>query len=177
MRGMWTTFLTWLRDNQIGDLTGLVGLAISLLGFAATLFGVYRSKAAAERAEQAARAAKESIRFFETVVDFSAAIAMLEDIKRGHRQEQWLLLLDRYAAIRKVLVTLKAANADLSAEQRTAIQSALTNIAAIERAVEAGLNDKESLRSARFNRIISQDIDSLLTVLVEIKIAKTGVNL
>jgi len=113
---MWSTFLLWLRDNQIGDLTGVVGLVLSLFGFAATLIGVSRSKTAAERAEQAARSTRESIRHFETVVDFSGVIAMLEDIKRGHRQEQWPQLLDRYAAIRKVLVTLKATNVDLSAE-------------------------------------------------------------
>ena len=172
---MWATFFAWLRDNQVGDLTGLAGLAISLFGFAATLVGVYRSKAAAERAEQAARAARESIRFFETVVDFTAAIAMLEDIKRGHRQEQWGLLLDRYAAIRKVLVTLNTANADLTVEQRTAVRSALTNISAIERKVESELSEPTGLRSARFNRVVSRDIDRLQSVLVEIKIARTGV--
>ncbi|MCJ2091438.1 hypothetical protein MKK67_02780 [Methylobacterium sp. J-072] len=171
---MWPTFLAWLRDNQIGDLTGVIGLAISLFGFAATLVGVYKSKTAAERAEQAARSTRESIRFFETVVDFSGVIAMLEDIKRGHRQEQWLLLLDRYAAIRKVLVTLRAANVDLSADQQSVIQSALANISIIERDVEAGLNDPSSLQSAHFNQIVSQDIDRLLTVLVEIKSAQTG---
>ena len=171
---MWPTFLAWLRDNQIGDLTGLIGLAVSLVGFVATLIGVSRSKTAAERAEQAARSARESIRYFETVVDFSGVIAMLEDIKRGHRQQQWPQLLDRYAAIRKVLVTLKAANVDLSVDQRSVIQSALTNISAIEQDVEAGLQDPVSLGFAQFNQIVSQDIDRLLTVLVQIKGAQTG---
>lgn len=171
---MWAAFLTWLKDNQIGDLTGLLGLAISLIGFAATLIGVFRSKAAAERAEQAARSARESIRLFETIVDFSAAIAMLEDIKRGHRQGQWLQLLERYAAIRKVLVTLRAGTIGLTASQRTAVQATLTNLAAIETAVEESLDDPETLRSASFNRTVSQDIDRLLGVLIEIKNAQAG---
>lgn len=171
---MWSTFLAWLRDNQIGDLTGLMGLALSVSGFAATLVGVHRSKSASERAEQAAHATRESIRAFETVGDFSGVIAMLEDIKRGHRQGQWPQMLERYAAIRKVLVTLKAANVELSADQQSVIQLALTNISAIEQDVEAGLKDPDGLWSAQFNQVVSQDIDRLLAVLVEIKGAQTG---
>lgn len=171
---MWSSFLAWLRDNQIGDLTGVIGLAISVFGFAATLVGVYKSKTAAERAEQAAKSVRESIRFFETVVDLSGVIAMLEDIKRGQRQEQWLLLLDRYAAIRKVLVTLRSANIDLTPEQQSVIQAALINISAIEHTVETGLKDPERLQSARFNRVVSREIDRLQTVLVEIKNSQTG---
>lgn len=171
---MWSNFLAWLRDNQIGDLTGLIGLVLSLFGFAVTLVGVYRSKTAAERAERAARSARESIRLFETVVDFSGVITMLEDIKRGHRQEQWPQLLDRYAAIRKLLVTLKAANVDLSVEQRSEIQLALTNISDIESTVESGLSDPEGLRFEHFNQIVSQDIDRLQSILVAIKGAGAG---
>jgi len=51
---------------------------------------------------------------------------------------------------------------------------ALTNISAIECDVEAGLKDPENLRSAQFNQIVSQDIDRLLTVLVQIKSAQSG---
>ena len=171
---MWSFFLAWLRDNQIGDLPGIFGLFITLLGFAGTLIQVYRAKAASERAEQAARSTRESIRHFETVVDFSGVIARLEDIKRNHRQEQWPLLLDRYAEIRKVLVTLKAANIDLNPDHRAGIQLALTNISAIESTVEAGLSNPESLQSEQFNQIVSQDIDRLQTILVEIKSASAG---
>lgn len=174
---MWATILAWLRDNQIGDLTGLAGLVLSVLGFAATLVGVYKSKNAAERAEAAARSTRESIRLFDLVVDFTAAIAMLEDIRRGHRQEQWGILLDRYAAIRKVLVTLNAANATLNAEQRVAVQSALANIATIEREVEEGLSGSDILQAARLNSIVSLDIDRLQAVLVEIKMARAEVRL
>lgn len=171
---MWSTFLAWLRDNQVGDLTGVIGLAITLFGFAATLAGVHKSKTAAERAELAARSTRDSIRHFETVVDFSGVIAMLEDVKRGHRQEQWSLMLDRYAAIRKVLVTLKAANVNLTAEQQSEIQLALTNISGIEETVEAGLSDPESLRPDQFNQIVSQDIDRLQAMLVDLKVASAG---
>lgn len=119
---MWLSFLNFLKDNQIGDLTGILGLFISFIGFSVTLIGVFKSKASSERAEKAAKSARDHIIFFDTVVDFTSAITILEEIKRHHRQEQWVLLLDRYSMIRKLLISLKASNVDLNDDQKTIIQ-------------------------------------------------------
>jgi hypothetical protein len=136
--------------------------------------GVFKSKNAAQRAEEASRQTRESIRLLDTVVDFSAAIAILEEIKRAHRQEQWVLLPDRYAAIRKLLILLRASNAELSNSQKSVIQGALTNLSDIERAVERGLVNPASLKPARFNAVLSTDVDNLLTVLAELKATRSG---
>jgi hypothetical protein len=163
-----------MEVNRIGDLSGIVGVAISLIGFAATVTGVVRSKRAAERAEEAARAAKDSIRMFDTVVDFAAAISVLEEIKRAHRQQQWPLLPDRYSTIRKTLISIRANGNDLSDDHKTVIQNALVNLSSIEKAVERGLEDPSSLKPARFNSLLSNDIDNLMTVLVQLKTTKVG---
>jgi hypothetical protein len=172
---LWAEFLSWLEANRVGDLTGIVGIAISLIGFGLTALGVMRSRRAAERAEEAARAARDSIQLFDTVVDFSAAISILEEIKRAHRHELWVLLPDRYAAIRKLLISLRTSNVDLSNDQKSAIQSVLVNLHDIERAVERGLQNPSNLKAAKFNSLLSDDIDNLVTVLAELKAAKTGV--
>jgi|SRR4051812_38574934 hypothetical protein len=167
-------FLRWAGDNHLGDLSGILGVLVSIIGFGVTLTGVLKSKRAAQRAEEASRQTRDSIRLLDAVVDFSSAIAILEEIKRAHRQQQWSVLPDRYAAIRKLLIALRATNSDLSDVQKAAIQTALANLTYVERAVERGLVNPASLKPTRFNAAISTDIDNLQAILVELKTTKSG---
>ena len=84
---IWRAFTEWVESNSVGDVASLVGVCISLIGFAVTLWNVRRSRTAAQRAEEAARKTRRSIRILESVYDFAAAISMLEEIKRLHREE------------------------------------------------------------------------------------------
>src|SRR6266849_960441 len=97
----------WLTIYHIGDLASIVGVAISVIGFIVTVWNVRRSKSAAERAEAAANEARSLVRGYQTIADFSAAIAIMEEIKRLHRTGQLDMLLDRYAALRKVLIGVR----------------------------------------------------------------------
>ena len=171
---MWSKFLDWLATNRIGDLSGVVGLCISVIGFLVTLVGVVRSRKSAEKAAKAAADARESIREFETVVEFAEAISLLEEIRRAHRQEQWALLPDRHAAIRKRLLSLKASRSQLSETHLAAVQNALVNITNIEQVVERGLQNSGTLRPARFNAILSGDVDDLFIALNQLKMSRAG---
>lgn len=168
-------FLHWLEVNRIGDLTGIGGIVISLVGFTFTVTGVVRSRSAAERAEQAAKETRQSIRLLDTVVEFSAAITALEEIKRLHREANWPLLPDRYAHIRKLLANLRTAKVDLSDTQKTVVQQALANLRQIEDLVERSLKNTNQLKPARFNMLISDDIENLLVVLNDLKAMTVGV--
>jgi hypothetical protein len=80
----------WLEQimqfaSQWGDLSSIVGLFLAIIGFGFTLWGVWRSKSAAEAARDAAQKAKDAIVHLQTIMDFSAAIIMMEEIKRLHR--------------------------------------------------------------------------------------------
>jgi hypothetical protein len=167
--GHWQSFLVWMEINRVGDLSGVMGIFISLIGFAVTLIGVVKSKSAAQRAEAAARATRDSINLLTTVVDFTFAISALEEIKRLHRAGQWVLLPDRYAALRKILVSLRNATVMLSNEQQASLQNALTNLYATETAVERALESGVALKAAKFNVVMSRDIDALLAALVELQ--------
>jgi hypothetical protein len=81
----WSAFLHWMEVQRIGDLSGVAGVLISIVGFTVTLWGVFKSKRAAQAAEEAARSTRDRIRLLDTAVDFSTAIAALEEIKRLHR--------------------------------------------------------------------------------------------
>ena len=170
----WQSFLEWMVTNHIGDLSGVVGILISIVGFVVTLIGVMKSKTAAQRAEVAAQATRDSIQLLNTVGDFSSAISALEEIKRLHRTAEWALLPDRYAALRKILVVLRNTNMVLSGEQQASLQNALTNLYAVETAVERALEGRVAIKAAKFNVVLSRDIDALLAALVELQNTHSG---
>jgi len=99
--------LNWIAENHVGDLASLAGVAISVGGFIVTVWNVRRTRSAAERAEAAANEARRVVRGYETVSEFSAAIAIMEEVKRLHRAGQIDMLLERYAALRKVLIGVR----------------------------------------------------------------------
>jgi hypothetical protein len=163
--------IDWIKASGVGDIASIAGVVISIIGFIFTLIGVSRSRKAAEDA-------RDQIHLFENIVDFSTAITTLEEIKRLHRQgNAWPILPDRYANIRKLLIQLRSSTTRMNDEQKIVIQSALANLAEIEKQVERALADKTELKANRLNLIISSDVDGLLTVLNQLKNQPTGVPL
>lgn len=166
---MWANFLLWVKDNQIGDLAGIAGVFISVIGFIAILGGVFKTKSAAQSAEAAARSTRDSIKLFESVVDFSATIAALEEVKRLQRQNAWSLLPDRYSAIRKLLISFRESTEGLSVTQMSQIQEAIVNFRAIESKIDRSQGTPAQLNAAKINSILSEQIDGLLVILNQIK--------
>jgi hypothetical protein len=165
----WWALLDWFTLADVANWASIVGIFITLVGFGFTIRNTLKSKTAAERAELAARQTRESIHLFETVVDFSAAISVLEEIKRLHRLEQWILLPDRYTALRRHLISIRASAPGLTDAHAVALQTALTNVQSIERAVERAHRNPDSLNAAKFNAALSVDLDNLITALTELK--------
>jgi hypothetical protein len=172
--GIYSQFLGWMEANRVGDLASVAGVAISLIGFTVTVIGVARSKNAAQKAEQAANSARETVRLMDTVVDFTAAVTALDEIKRLHRTSNWVLLLDRYSTIRRLLVIARTNNSRLTSSQQEAIQSALANLIVLENTLERALANGATPNTAKLNASISVNIDNLLAALTEIKMSKVG---
>lgn len=166
---MWLTTLNWLKDNQIGDLTGVAGIIISVVGFIATLIGVAKSKNAATRAAEAAKSTRDSIRMIDAIVDFSATIASLEEIRRLQRQSAWSVLPERYSAIRKLLIAHRHAIGNLSDHQKERIQDAIANFRSIELRLDRAPSGPSQSVAVRINKIVSEQIDELLLILSELK--------
>jgi hypothetical protein len=59
-------------------------------------------------------------------------------------------------------------------EQNSTVQNALVNLVTIERQVESALTNTSSLKPAKFNSLISSDIDGLVAVLSQLKVQGTG---
>jgi hypothetical protein len=163
--------MQWITDYHVGDLASIAGVAISIIGFFVTIWNVRRSKSAAERAERAANDARRLIRDHETLSDFSAAIAIMEEIKRLHRVGQLDPLFDRYATLRKVLTEVRKMSPSVNQTMDQTIQSAITTLMDMETQVERSRATGVPPDFARLNRALSREIDELHAVFVEMKLA------
>lgn len=161
--------LEWIAQNHIGDLASLAGVAISIVGFIVTVWNVRRSRSAAERAAAAADETRRAMRAYQTLVDFSAAIAIMEEIRRLHRVEQPNLyqLLDRYGALRKALIGVRKLSPTLTGNMQTQIQSAITTLTTIENVVERARAEGKLPDFVELNHLLSREIDGLYEVLTD----------
>lgn len=162
--------IDWIVNNQVGAIASVLGVIVSVIGFTVTLYNVARSKSAATRAETAAVEAQKSARLFDTVADVSKAISMMEEAKRLNRAGEWKVLLDRYGEIRRTLNEIRSANPNLNDTHKSDIQSTIGQLATIENSIEESLQKNVNPADvAKFNKLISRQIEKLDVVLVEIK--------
>jgi hypothetical protein len=131
---------------------------------------VKRSKRAAEQAQEAADSVRKDMLRVNTVSEFASVLAEMEEIKTLHRQNCWALLPHRYSTLRRSLIAIRAANPDLSDEQKGALQATIQYLASIERQVETSLaNGGQPPNVPKLNATVSREIDKLQAVLVEIR--------
>jgi hypothetical protein len=155
-----------------GDWLSFVGLVLTIIGFAITFLGVFRAASAADRAQAAVANVREDIQRTNLVATFTAAIAVMDEIKRLHRQRDWdyALLLDRYATIRKALVSVKSANPEMSNHHKTALQSSIQHFTDIEETVEQALATRTDPPDIpRLNRIVAEQADNVQEILAEVQ--------
>lgn len=153
-------FLAFVAKNHLGDAASIVGLIITCFTFWV-----------ADRARKAAETAKEHVLRFEATADVARAIAILEETKNLHRRKElWLLLPEKYTAVRKILISLRDGSPKPKKEELTRIQNAVATLLSFEEAVEEALRKYgEPLDSARLNRLTCRQIDDLTTTLMTLR--------
>ncbi|MDW7552609.1 MULTISPECIES: hypothetical protein [Azospirillum] len=158
------------NDWFLGDLSSVVGLVISLFGFGITIIGIRKAKSAAKQAESAANQVKESIVKLNSLSDVSAAIAVIDEIRRLHKTGSWEIILDRYSALKRMLITVRHTHSKLSPENQGAVQNAIEKLsemeANLERALEGG---KKPGSVSKMNKVLSEHADKMHKILVELK--------
>ena len=153
-----------------GDIASVVGVFISLVGFAVTIWGVLRSKSAAQRAESAADAARKSILRSDTLMELSASVTMMEEIKRLHRASAWSVLPDRYSILKSHLVSIRTSNPTLKVEHQAALQSAILQFGDMEKRIEKTISGKSGPPSvATLNEIVSAQVNKINEILAVLK--------
>jgi Co/Zn/Cd efflux system component len=151
-------------DTNWGDVA-------TLLGFFITILTLQRTKTAAIAAKNAAESTKSEVLRIDTIIEFSAAIEIMAEIKRLHRVKAWQIVSDRYAAVCRSLTSIQKLNPDLGTEQRSVLGGAIVQFRRMENQVDrAGvLNQLDSLDPAKLNKLVSKLEDELRIVLLSIR--------
>lgn len=164
------TITKLFESTVFGNILNLIGILISIVGFAITIRTALKSRTAAQAAQESVQKVREDIKRVNAVVEFATALATLEEIRRLHRAAAWHTLLERYANLKTLLVSIRTANADMPDPYKTSIQGALTQLSQMETQVERFVMSQQNMPDAlKFNMVVSKQIDSLREILVEIQ--------
>ena len=147
------------------------GNLLSGAGLAITIWLAMRAKTAAEQARDAALQMKNRMATLDTLSEVSGAIELMGEIKTLQRLRAWDLVLDRYGNLRRRLVRIEQSNQVTSESHRTQIVASLGQFRIIERKIESarGTRRNDGIDSAKFNDVVSKQIDSLESVMIAIK--------
>jgi hypothetical protein len=152
-----------------GLIVGIIGVVISVIGFLYTLHQVKKTKNAAEASKEAALETKDKIRNLDSVIDFSTVLTIIEEIKRHQRGGNWVVLPDRYSALRSKLVAIKSQCPGITDLQKSVLQGAITQFKNIEGKIDVALTDHSTPDVTKLNRLVSAEFDRLNEVLLELK--------
>ena len=162
--------LTKLLKDHWGDIASVVGVVVSLVGFAVTIWGVLTSKSAAQRAESAANAARRSILRSDSLMELSASVTMMEEIKRLHRASAWSVLPDRYSLLKSHLVSIRTSNTTFAADHQASLQSAIQHFGDMEKRIEKTISGKSGAPNvATLNEIVSAQINKVNEILAVLR--------
>ena len=161
-------FREW--SNYWGGIVGVVGFVLTLAGLCATFVGVWRSKSAAEQARDSADQAVAAIQHYDAIADLAAAMGVLDELKRLHREGVWHLLPDRYSILRQKLNRIRSNSASVTDTERTKIREAQEKLAQIEQRIERALAENgPPPNAAKLNQIVSAQVDSLDLILLRLQ--------
>lgn len=166
----------FISANKLGDVINLAGLVLGVVGFGITFFQLWRTKKAAIAARRAAEATKTRLRSLDAALEVSSSIDKLEEIKRHHRGNNWAILPDQYSSLRRKLSRTRKLCEGLADEQQAVFQGSITQLKAMEGKVETALTKKDVPKAAPLNKIISNELDKLNELLIELKMKMEGDN-
>jgi len=145
-----------------GDLAGAIGLVITIISFIIIRRNVLKTKNISAQV-------RKDISLQSSVVDFSAALSTMEDIKIFHRKNAWEILPAKYSSLRSTLITIRESNPDMPVENKNIIQSAISTLSNTEHIIEQTIQSKTPPADIpRLNRTISTHIDRLRPILTNL---------
>jgi hypothetical protein len=102
--------------------------------------------------------------------DIGGTIRNLEVIRRLHRQQTWDALADSYTPLKRDLIAISARTPNLTEAQKTEILAAIQQLTNIEKAVETKIAGGSPPEVDLINTVVSEQIDRLNSILVQIQI-------
>lgn len=147
--------------NSINLLVGISGLAIGVVGFTFTIWQLFRTRKAAVAAKEAAQKTQSSLQSNVMLVDISACIGMIEEIKTSIRNMQYNAALIRVTDLTSQLIQIRQLP-DFSNQVGRKMQSIVSQLSILRNTLEARNNEPEQiLDSVKINRKLSEISDCL----------------
>lgn len=101
------------------------------------------------------------------IADVSSVIAMMNEVKRFHREGNWSGALERYPEIRQKIISLHNTGSNLTEEHKTFLTGASQHFSDMETRVERVVaRSPETVDAPRLNKIVSAQVDRLNEILV-----------
>lgn len=162
----------------------ILGSVASLVGIPLALMSIRQARDAARKSEEEARASKEAslqaksevekfrgeLRLISTIVDFEKALALMDDIKSFLRHSNFEPVPDRIATLIVLLNTIRSPSMEIGYEAESKIQESVVALRKVENAIHrAAISQERPKGEANFNRVISQQIDLLQPMLIDLK--------
>lgn len=170
--------------QEIVVILSILGSIASLVGIPLALIAIRQARNAARSSEEEARAAKVAslqaksevekfrgeLRLISTIIDFEKALALMDDIKSFIRHSNFASAPDKIAALVVLLNAIRSPSMEIGKETGRKIQRCVFALRKIEDAIHQSLISQEKPEGlANFNKTISQQIDLLQPMLIDLK--------
>jgi hypothetical protein len=162
----------------------LLGSIASLIGIPLALVAIRQARNAARKSEEEARASKlaalqakaevekfrREIRLISNVIDFEKALALMDDIKSFIRHSNFVPVPDKIANLIMLLNTVRSPSMQIGVEAERRIQESVVALRKIEDVLHRSTISQERPKGVvNFNRIISEQIDLLQPILIDLR--------
>jgi len=149
------------------------GDLVTVVGFALTIFLLWRSKSAAEAARGAAQTATDQLRRNLTLTDVTTATGMIDQVMGLQRQGLWDVVLDKLAALKRLLIRIREQNPGFTEEQLKVMQKVVNQVSQLRGKVEKLLADTEQEADVvKWNRILDAQLDRLEAIAVAVRLSR-----
>jgi len=157
-------------DIYLDEISGVLGLFITIFGFFVTIINLRKTKSAAQQASLAVQQMKDSVILVNTLSDVSASIIIMDEIKRLHRAKSWEITLDRYASLRRNLVSIRHSALNLNDDHKKSLQLTIQYLVDMESMVEKNINNGVTMENiAKMNKTLSARSDEIHQLLLDLK--------
>lgn len=160
---------TWVENYSLGDYASILSLFIALIGFGVTIYATSRSLKHSKNAEALVLSMKADLKRNASIHDFARVLALMEELKRLHREKVLEILPDRYSALRTALIAIRTCNPLLSEEEQKKIQGAITLLSSLERDFDLYRVNGAAFDVVKVNASLTRHIDRVHEVVVSLR--------
>jgi hypothetical protein len=162
----------------------ILGSLASLIGIPLALISIRQARNAARNSAQEARASKEAslqakaeieefrreMRLVSNVIEFEKALALMDDVKSFIHHSNFGPVPAKIASLIVLLNTIRSPSMEIGIEAERKIQGSVVALRKIENAIHrSALSQEKPKGVVNFNRVISEQIDLLQPILIDLK--------